>query len=149
MTSLPWLPIATASDDGRAVFVWNGDARWASWRVPVFDPDPEHEGELWCEDRLPMSPPPTHWLPLSPPSDSSDPDEWVVSARRSSEEPDGFVEAHTILMFRPQGSAMLSDAVVKAAARNIVDRLVVEIFPQLLDEIRFAKLACPRDSSSP
>lgn len=68
---LPWRPIDTAPRDGRAVFVWNGERyRWASWRIPAFNPFNDEAAETWCEDRLPLRAPPTRWLPLSPPDES-------------------------------------------------------------------------------
>lgn len=68
---LPWEAIDTAPRDGSPVLVWNGlHYGWASWRVPVFDASDDESTETWCEDRLAMWPPPTHWLRLTPPRDA-------------------------------------------------------------------------------
>jgi hypothetical protein len=151
MTDWPWLPIGTAPDDGRPVFVWNGDYRWATWRVPVFHPDPEHEGETWCEDRLPMVPQPTHWLPLSPPDDSTAPsDHWTVTAHCWRRGPGGSIACYALgqskawtRCYEHEGSATISDETAEAVVSSMVQQLVSEVFPKLLYAVLGAQGADP------
>jgi hypothetical protein len=143
MTGLPWLPINMAPDDGRAVFVWTGeDYRWASWRVPVFHPDPEHEGEVRCEDRLPMSPPPTHWLPLSPPDDGAPwPDGWAVTAHCSCRGPGDSLACYTLVL--REGSRKVFDETAQAVAQSMVHQLVSEVFQKLRNAVQSTEGADP------
>ena len=140
MSILPWDTIDTAPDDGRPVLVWNGDYRWATWRVPVFHPDAEHEGATWCEGRLPMVPQPTHWLPLSPPDDGpAPPDVWTVTAYCWRKGPGGSIACYTLAQRRPwtrcyehEGSVTIPDETAEAVAQNMGDQLASQLFPELL-----------------
>jgi hypothetical protein len=147
MPVLTWLPIETAPDDGREVFVWNGGYRWASWRAPVFHPDPEHGDETWCIDRRPLSPPPTHWLPLLPPDDGAErPDDWTVMADCWRRGPGGSIACYTLAQRRPwvrcyehHGGATLTDGMAETVAEALVRRLASEVFPRLFYAVRSAQ----------
>lgn len=147
MTALPWQSIKSAPNDGRAVLVWNGASfRWAAYRRPSFHPDAEFDGECWCEDRLPMTPQPTHWLDLSPPVASSGGDgEWTVTAncwRRSAE---GSIACYTLSQrrwttcFEHEGSDTISNEIAEAVAHDMIRQLANEIYPRVLYAVRCAQ----------
>ncbi len=70
---LPWQLISKLTPElgGHPVYVWNGEVMlFATWRYGFsLDEDIDTNEPLWCgEGSIALSPQPTHYLPLSPPS---------------------------------------------------------------------------------
>jgi hypothetical protein len=147
MTVLPWEPIKSAPDDGRAVLVWNGAAfTWAAYRRPSFHPDEDFDGKCWCEDRLPMVPPPTHWLDLTPPVASPGGDgEWTVTANCWRRGPEGSIACYTLSQrrwtrcFEHEGGDTISNEIAEAVAHDMVRQLAAQIYPKVLYAVRSAQ----------
>src|ERR1700744_4514532 len=90
MSDLPWTSIEDAPQTGHPVFVWNGNAMlWATWSRPRLDPGGRAD-QAWCNQGRRLKPPPSHWLPLAPPSaDAACDDSFRVHAHFGRRSPDG------------------------------------------------------------
>ncbi len=158
MTELPWAPIEDAPLTGHSVFVWNGIAMlWATWSRPRLDPGGSG-CKTWCSRRERLTPQPTHWLAVAPPSSETTwPDgSSSVHLHSSSRSPDGASACYVVSQYTTwrrctehEGTKAISSEAAGGIAAAIVRQLADELAPRLLHAISDAEGSGSNDGGEP